>query len=171
MVLTWVSRGVASSWTHASHVWKRARSCVYAWMVAGARSRTINWRRKASRRSASVAEGGADLTRIIWSPFHAAYFAYNTENHGQIIRGIRYICIIPNGGVVLGIVGRSDGENASEKGLNYACNTLTIVSVRILCVPHIDEFSLVRQVCEVSCPDMPFISGDRALEKIAVPLS
>jgi hypothetical protein len=82
-----------------------------------------------------VAGGGAELTRTIWSPFHAASFAYNTETHGQIIRVIRYICIIPNGGVVLGIVGRSDGEDASEKELKYACNTLTILSVRILCVP------------------------------------
>jgi hypothetical protein len=40
-------------------------------------------------------------------------------------------------GVVPCIIGRLDGEDASEKGLNYACNTLAIVSVRILCVPHV----------------------------------
>jgi hypothetical protein len=42
-------------------------------------------------------------------------------------------------GVVPCIIGRLDGEDASEKGLNYACNTLAIVSVRILCVPLIER--------------------------------
>ena len=41
-----------------------------------------------------MAGGGADITRIIWSPFQTAYFAYNTEKHSQIIHVIRYIRII-----------------------------------------------------------------------------
>src|SRR5215831_16882444 len=38
--------------------------------------------------------------------------------------------------------GRLDGEDAAEGRLNYACNTLAIVSVRMLCVPRIEHLGL-----------------------------
>ena len=34
------------------------------------------------------------ITRIILSPFHVAYYAYNTEKQGQIIHVIRCMRII-----------------------------------------------------------------------------
>src|SRR5215831_1852141 len=59
--------------------------------------------------------------------------------------------------------GRLDGEDASEKGLNYACNTLAIVSAQSLCVPHHGWETRCPERCGWYCCGAP-CSGNHGVQ-------